>query len=184
MEYAFLDSGEGDRRVRRTRTELKAVFLKALAEKQENGNITVSWLTEASGISRKTFYLHYRCIGQLLDEIADDMVRSLNDSFTGELSDDILTLYRFLDTDDAGVQKLLLLPEYREFREKLFNGIFSCASFDDYISTSQYPDITRGYMRGIIGIYYSYVSADPEPKDLKRLAAKAVQLMLSGIGGD
>ena len=106
MPYRFLDSGEGDMRVRRTRTHLKDALLQMVAERPV-AKISVTELSERAEVNRKTFYLHYSGTGDMLLEIADDIVRTLDAKFTGELEADIYTLYQFLDTDDEGLKRLL-----------------------------------------------------------------------------
>ena len=101
MSYRFRDSGKGDIRIRRSTRSIKGVYLDMLGEMAEE-DITVSSLTDRAGMNRKTFYLHYKNKTALRDEIADDMIRTLDDDFTGDMESDILTLYEFLDTDDEG----------------------------------------------------------------------------------
>lgn len=55
-----------DPRVQRTKTQIFAAFNDLLAEK-EFSKITVTDLTKRAGISRKTFYLHYSSIDDLVD---------------------------------------------------------------------------------------------------------------------
>lgn len=55
-----------DPRVQRTKAQIFAAFNDLLAEK-EFSKITVTDLTKRAGISRKTFYLHYSSIDDLVD---------------------------------------------------------------------------------------------------------------------
>ena len=57
-----------DPRTRRTEAQIVTAFNELLAEK-ELGKITVTDLTKRAGISRKTFYLHYNSIDNLVDEL-------------------------------------------------------------------------------------------------------------------
>lgn len=54
MSYKFIDSGEGDLRVRRTRTHLKEAFIELMAERPMN-KISVTELSNRAEINRKTF---------------------------------------------------------------------------------------------------------------------------------
>lgn len=182
MSYIFRDSGEGDLRVRRSRTSVKQAYLEMLAEMDED-DITVSDLTDRAGINRKTFYLHYRNKTALRDEIAYDMVRSLDERFTGDLEQDILILYEFLDTDNAGVRKLFAEPGYRDFRSRLYDGVFSHGAFGDMVRTSRYPALAAGYLGSVVGIYDRYMDTNPVHVNLKKLARNATKLVLCGISG-
>ena len=129
MPYRFLDSGEGDMRVRRTRTHLKEALLQMVAERPV-AKISVTELSERAEVNRKTFYLHYSGIGDMLLEIADDIVRTLDAKFTGELEADIYTLYQFLDTDEERLKRLLTETDYVAFQERLYDGVFTHGAFE------------------------------------------------------
>lgn len=69
-----------DRRVRRTRYAIHSAF-RALVARDGFRNITVSALAREANIDRKTFYLHYRGLDDLMAEeirqIADQVVAAL-----------------------------------------------------------------------------------------------------------
>lgn len=65
-----------DRRIRRTRTLLKTSLLD-LMEKQPINEITVKELTSIADINRGTFYLHYKDVFGLLEEIEMDLMQEL-----------------------------------------------------------------------------------------------------------
>lgn len=166
MPYRFLDSGEGDMRVCRTRTHLKEALLQMVAERPV-AKISVTELSERAEVNRKTFYLHYSGTGDMLLEIADDIVRTLDAKFTGELEADIYTLYQFLDTDDDGLKRLLTETDYVAFQERLYDGVFTHGAFEKITEESRYPDITAGYLHSVIGIFYRYMDRKNEATNLK-----------------
>ena len=61
-----------DRRVRKTREQLK-IGLAKLMERKSIREITVKELVEEVDINRSTFYLHYSDIYQMLDQIEEEM---------------------------------------------------------------------------------------------------------------
>ncbi len=61
-----------DRRVKRTRKQLRECLASLLREKKLQ-DITVKELTEVADINRGTFYLHYKDIYSLLESIEDEM---------------------------------------------------------------------------------------------------------------
>jgi AcrR family transcriptional regulator len=71
-----------DRRIDRTRRALRQVLLDLIAE-EGYADITVEELTARAGVSRATFYLHYRDKEDLLldylSELADEKVQALAD---------------------------------------------------------------------------------------------------------
>lgn len=65
-----------DKRVVRTKKSIKNALFKIM-EKKELSDITISELTNAAGVNRRTFYTHYRCLTDILDEIESDLVTEL-----------------------------------------------------------------------------------------------------------
>lgn len=57
-----------DRRVLRTKAAIREAFL-SLLQKKNAEEITVTELAREANIERKTFYLHYNNIGDIIDEI-------------------------------------------------------------------------------------------------------------------
>ncbi|WP_425524836.1 TetR/AcrR family transcriptional regulator [Bacillus atrophaeus] len=62
----------GDRRSIKTKSAIKHAFLKLLHEKEIN-KITVSDLSKKADISRGTFYLHYKDVFDLYEQIEDEI---------------------------------------------------------------------------------------------------------------
>lgn len=78
-------SRKTDRRTLYTQAAIKDALLGLLAEK-DYADITVADLCRAAELNRGTFYLHYRNIAQVLDELLDDAlgrVRNVLDQVGG-----------------------------------------------------------------------------------------------------
>ena len=65
-----------DRRKQKTNSAIEKTFLELILQKGFD-NITVKKITEKANIVRKTFYLHYNDIYDLLDKIIEDEIRQL-----------------------------------------------------------------------------------------------------------
>lgn len=65
-----------DRRIRKTKTQLKNGLAKLMAEKSIN-EISVKELVEMVDINRSTFYLHYSDIYNLLEEIEEELLSEI-----------------------------------------------------------------------------------------------------------
>ncbi|WP_165055591.1 MULTISPECIES: TetR/AcrR family transcriptional regulator [unclassified Adlercreutzia] len=65
-----------DRRIVKTRKAIRQAFLKLLSEKGL-GKITVSALAREADIDRKTFYLHFSSIDDLIDQEANVLVEKV-----------------------------------------------------------------------------------------------------------
>lgn len=66
----------GDRRIERTKRNIREAFTSLLMEK-DLSNITVKEISERADINRKTFYMYFSNI----DDIVDDMEKNLVDKF-------------------------------------------------------------------------------------------------------
>ena len=62
-----------DRRVRRTKANIKRAFIELLKEKSLQ-KITVRELSERADINRKTFYAYYTGMEELLTSVMDEML--------------------------------------------------------------------------------------------------------------
>ena len=76
MEQGKKSAGKIDRRVLKTRAAIK-VALDKLVKEQGMDKLTVSALAREANIDRKTFYLHYDSIDDLIDSAASDMVQDI-----------------------------------------------------------------------------------------------------------
>ncbi len=69
----------GDRRVRRTHASLQNALIQ-LVEDRELGQISVADLAERAGVSRSTFYDHYRDVHELAEAACTSMIDELIES--------------------------------------------------------------------------------------------------------
>lgn len=67
-----------DRRVRKTKAQLREGLAKLMREKSVN-EITVKELVEEVDINRSTFYLHYTDIRNLLEVIEEELLKEIED---------------------------------------------------------------------------------------------------------
>lgn len=90
----------GDRRVVRTKAALTAALFELLGEK-EFSKISITELTRRADVDRKTFYLHYQTVDEILEEFYEDALHTLRASidhgriFQGE-SIDMVAFFRVL----------------------------------------------------------------------------------------
>ena len=76
MNQESTAAGKTDRRVIKTRAAIKAALEKLVKERGMD-KLTVSALAREANIDRKTFYLHYDSIDDLIDCAASDMVEDI-----------------------------------------------------------------------------------------------------------
>lgn len=74
-----------DRRVVRTRKAIREAFFK-LMEEQDYHKITIASIAREADIDRKTFYLHYGSVSDLVDEVIRDEAQTIVNSCRDALS--------------------------------------------------------------------------------------------------
>lgn len=99
-----------DRRVARTITLIKKTFLD-MVQKMPLKEITIVALSRTAGINRRTFYMHYDAVEDLIEDIEKDCVYQIEAGLSSLDADDmeggILVYYRFLEDAEPGIQTLL-----------------------------------------------------------------------------
>ena len=73
-----MDNKNTDRRIRKTKKSLKDGLIELMLEKSIN-DISVRELTEKVDLNRGTFYLHYKDIFDLLEQIEDELFQEFNE---------------------------------------------------------------------------------------------------------
>ena len=68
-----------DLRVRRTLTAVRKAFNDLVLARNYN-EISITDLTEKAGINRKTFYLHYSSLDDLVSEVEEEMTKEILDN--------------------------------------------------------------------------------------------------------
>ena len=77
-----------DKRVRKTKNLIRKTVIKLLIEEKEK--ITITKISEEADINRKTFYSYYNNVGQVLDEIEDEIVKSFDSIISSLEVDEVL----------------------------------------------------------------------------------------------
>ncbi|MGS2648217.1 TetR/AcrR family transcriptional regulator [Streptosporangium sp. G12] len=113
------DPPSGDRRVRRTHTALARALIE-LVEERDLSRITVADVAERAGVSRSTFYDHYRDVHELAEAACTAMIDGLIESLPGpgpETADPAPEATQSLEAffaslaEHAGLYRTLLGPQ-------------------------------------------------------------------------
>lgn len=93
-----------DRRVLRTKKNIRQTFLQLLSEKSLT-QLTVKELSEQADINRKTFYMYYSNIEEILSELEDELVQKLVLVFEKELFErETFDSYSFFENLNLAIQ--------------------------------------------------------------------------------
>ncbi len=147
-----------DRRVRKTKRMLKQALTKLLMEK-ELKDLSVLELTELADLNRGTFYLHYRDIYDLYEQVENGILNEFNIIIKRHLSQNphgipfplVLNALEFL-AENADVCMAILRTNDTAFLSKLIE--------------MNKPEDTRGWQalfgrknEGLYEYYYSYITS-------------------------
>lgn len=150
-----------DRRLLRTKRRIREAFAD-LAVRKDVDSITIKELAELADIDRKTFYLHYSSIGDVLNEIQTELLEQLNllimeyDLF--QPSFDALAFFRkinsILNTDYELYRKLVMADRYSFFFYKMKEKM------KDLLMEKYYQRIKRSPVSLVkLNLYIEYATA-------------------------
>ena len=164
------DENTMDPRVKRTRNAMRGAFLKMCAEMPYD-HINVSDLARVAGINRKTFYLHYSELDDLMDDVEDHIIAEIRGQFSNDTTDagvagNIYVLYRYL---------------YDHFARRFMHDILTSDCFRPlYGNNPARAAIAEGYCTSIFSIYEAWKKSPDTKLDLKGVADQCARMVLHG----
>lgn len=113
-----MERGQEDRRVRRTKKALEDALVEQMKMKSIN-KISVKDLTEMVDINRGTFYLHYRDVYDLLEQVEEKIIQDI-----GDISQ--IDVFNFSElTQESSFMKIANCLEYIKERRQIFEVLLS-----------------------------------------------------------
>ncbi len=182
-----------DRRLVRTKKAIIEALILLLCER-DLSEITVTELTERAGINRKTFYLHYDRIEDIITDFGEDVLTYTN----GVLRRHIEKMGRIdIDVLFGAVNTAVTdnLEFFRLFvRSGAYNIFISSSIRSEYIrnlraSVEQYfragavlsPFVMEYIVSGVSAMYIKWLSADLPTVSLDALSETAALLVASSL---
>ncbi len=175
-----------DRRVRRTKKLLLQGLTQLLSQKKIN-KITVKELTELVDVNRATFYLYYKDIFDMLDQIENEMFENFSEALAkynskGVTKDNSLSFFTFIFEyvqEYADMCKILLGPDGDySFVEKLKAIIKTTflPPIDSKITKIKGQYFMPFVISGCIGTIQQWLEADmkPEPKAMAEFVVEVI----------
>ena len=180
-----------DRRVRRTKAQLRAALIQLLTEKPPE-EITVTELTRRADVNRGTFYCHYRDVPDMLEQMEREFFAELSGLMNaysaqelrqgiGPILEDV---FLFIQRN-AGLIPIRILKERPAFLEQIkallrekvtreWNGLYS---FTDTEQLEFYLSFLVGGVAGMIQVWLE-TGRKESPQEM---AALNEALILRGI---
>lgn len=187
-----VESKKMDRRVRRTRGNLRASLTRLIQQKPIN-EITVKEISDGADINRATFYLHYKDTYDMLcaieSEIFEEVSQIANAHTLGEFADDpiaVLTdVFEFVETNADLCRALLSKNGDMMFIESLKRFIQEkCyADWRALAAQREVNNFTEYYMfivSGTIGLIQYWLDSGMK-KSSAEMAALARAIIASGL---
>ncbi|MCR5416137.1 MAG: TetR/AcrR family transcriptional regulator [Pseudobutyrivibrio sp.] len=175
-----------DLRVRRTIASIRKAFFELVLESNYN-EISITELTERAGINRKTFYLHYSSLDDLVSEIEEEIVSDIlekvgTNAENFDLAGCIKNFYGYLEDCNEVQQKLLCDDHYSFFYESVTDAVLHSAPFKKFFDRVEYPSIVRSYTIAITFIYRDWLKGGKEIS-YDVLVQQACTIVESGYAG-
>lgn len=150
-----------DLRVRRTIRSIRTAFDELILEKRFD-EISITELAERAEINRKTFYLHYLSLDDLLKERQDEIVEKFLEYVESETKDLDVTgcvkkFYHYLSECGEVEQKLLCSSDYGFFYENVTNAMLESPSFTRFYEVTEHPYVVRAYCVAISTIFRAWL---------------------------
>ncbi len=172
-----------DLRTKRTIKSIRYAFSQLVLEKPYS-KISITELAEYAEINRKTFYLHYSSLDDLVNEFAEEIVANFIDYVSEEIRDRDLAgcfskFYHFLSESDEVTRRLMCDDDYTFFYKTATSKLFSSGSFDFIFEGKKNPEIIKAYLGVATSMYRRwYRSGQKIP--LEELITCASDLFLNG----
>ena len=109
-----------DRRVQKTKAAIRAAFL-SLLQKKNMDEITVTELAREANIERKTFYLHYNNINDVIEEVEQtviDMIVEATEGLSVDSRDYYAALTKVMDDNFDYFGLIMKDPKYIVFQNR------------------------------------------------------------------
>jgi AcrR family transcriptional regulator len=180
-----------DRRVKKTKKAIQEAYFSLLMEK-DTPKITITELTKRADIDRKTFYLHYETVDDIVTEAIENQIEQLRlilkeeNYFEHPLNFDIAfqSINRLLEQDLTLFRHIAKNKVFRDFWDQ-FQEILAKTMIDVYrdistISREELEISAKFYSAGIVAIYADWLN-HPEDLPLDRLGQLASKMLREGI---
>lgn len=179
-----------DRRVRRTRTLLTQGLIQLMEEKDIR-DISVRELSDLVDINRGTFYLHYKDIYDLLNQLEDEMFLEFNEIMSKNMPNDFQVSALQSILEDI----FLFLEKHREMARVMIGPHGDLAFVNrlknlvkehmDIIaklqhSTREYAYTEAFIISGCIGVIEIWLN-HPTPQSPKEMAAYCSDFLIKGL---
>ena len=175
-----------DLRVRRTLTAVRKAFDELVLDSSYR-EISITDLTEKAGINRKTFYLHYTSLDDLVEEVEEEVTKDILSQIGSyaealDLKGCITSFYQYMESCNKVQKKLMCDESYTFFYNAVTDNVLKSDEFSKFFTKTKYPTIVRSYTKCITSIYKDWLSSGKKV-DFNVLTEIASGLVEKGYSG-
>lgn len=177
-----------DLRVIKTKEAIRKAFEDMILE-MDYSEITVKELTERARINRKTFYLHYETIDDLLKELQTDKVKDfISQDISYRSMDDIkrITRYFFENAEEMPAinERLLCTGSYMQVSDEINRRVMKYRAEKNRGAFSEDPyedNLVFAYFASNSTVLYRQWVKDGKKMPLEDLIETATKLICTGL---
>lgn len=183
-------NGKEDLRIQRTKEAIRTTFEDMICE-MDYEQISIKELAQRAKINRKTFYLHYNTLDDLLRELQNELAQNFikrTQDLERPRDMDKITREFFLCSEELGEigEKITCSGNYKYISRKITNDIMIQTWKTDSNLSSENPYVQNIIMtyvaQSTLEIYKQWV-ADGKKIPLEDIIRIATQLICNGVNG-
>ena len=183
-----------DKRIIRTREAIRRAYCELLTESSD-GKVTVTDIANKADIDRKTFYLHYKSVDDLMSNFSKKTIDSLYERLQGmpffESPYDKTAIFRAITEvieSEENFYRMLASSKncdffWKEIEDALVKLIIDVYEPKGICSKSELNICGRFFMAGTIKIYKSWLRGemDISPEEIENIAGEVSFRGIQGI---
>ncbi|AEB06392.1 putative transcriptional regulator, TetR family [Coriobacterium glomerans PW2] len=158
-------SPKSDRRSRRSQLALRHALAAELAAGEDLSRISVAALTERAGLTRRTFYTHYRDIPDFIERLESGILEEIGRRVAALAASDLPSLYRNIDALEPAPGSVELLG-YLKNNGELIGALLGPGgdpAFAQRIMSDVGEVVSKrmreGIFPGVLGTFFDYYLA-------------------------
>ena len=146
--------------------------------------LSITELADRAEINRKTFYLHYTSLDDLVlhfqKDIADNFLSYVEEEAANlDVGGCIAKFYHYLDECDEVTQRLMCDEEYTFFYHGVTKMMSETEPFRSFYKDAKHPEIVSAYGATITTIFRNWLKSD-NPMPIDELIDYACDMVLNG----
>ncbi len=180
-----------DRRISRTKKSISTAFLHLL-KNNDISKITIKELCDLADINRKTFYMHYNSVGDVLSEIENTIIQGFekniqiikNKKTEMTITDIFFCISELLNNNSDTIYQLVQIDELygleRKVKSALKNTILQTI-IEEYTNNINVINLSMEYIiSGVVSMYIEWFYGD-NPMPFEMLTRIAIEFVDANI---